>query len=57
MSEEEKGLETQDPQEAPVEPADVGNQLMRTVAYLAIAAVGAVLVALCVLILYLMGIF
>jgi hypothetical protein len=54
MSEEENGPETQ---EAPVEPKDVGNQLMRTVAYLAIAAVGAVLVALCVLILYLMGIF
>jgi hypothetical protein len=57
MTEEEKGQEIQDPQEAPVEPADVGNQLMRTVAYLAIAAVGAVLVALCVLVLYLMGIF
>lgn len=44
-------------QETPVEPKEVGNQLMRTVAWLAVAGVAAMLVALCVLVLYLIGVF
>jgi hypothetical protein len=39
------------------EAQEVGDQMKRLVAYFAIAAVGAVLVALCLLVLYLMGVF
>ncbi len=48
-----KGQESQEP----TDPQEVGNQMKRLVAYFAIAAVGAVLVALCVLVLNLMGVF
>ena len=56
MTEQESGMENSDAIDTPVEPRDVGNRLMRTVAWLAVAAVGAVLVALVVLLLYLFGI-
>jgi hypothetical protein len=39
-----------------IEPQEVGDQMKRLVAYFAIAAVGAVLIALCLLVLYLMGV-
>lgn len=51
MSEQENGPETE------VEPKEVGNQLMRMVAWLAVAAVVTLVIALCVLVLYAMGIF
>ena len=51
MNEQESRPETQ------TEPSDVGNQLMRTVAWIAIAAVVALVAALCLLVLYLMGVF
>jgi hypothetical protein len=50
MTEQENGPETH------TDPKEVGNQLMRTVAWLAVAAVGALVVALCILVLYVMGI-
>ena len=46
----------QEPQEE-IEPKEVGNQIMRLVAYFAIAAVVGLLVALCLLVLFLMGVF
>jgi hypothetical protein len=46
----------QEPQEE-LQPKEVGNQMMRLVAYFAIAAVVALLVALCLLVLFLMGVF
>jgi hypothetical protein len=49
--------EQEDGQETPLEPREVGNQLMRTVAWLAVAAVVALVVGLCLLILYLIGAF
>jgi hypothetical protein len=39
------------------EPEDVGNRLMQTVAWFAIAAVAVLVIALCALVLYAMGIF
>jgi hypothetical protein len=56
MTEQESGMESSDAVDTPLEPRDVGNRLMRTVAWLAVAAVGAVLVALVILLLYLFGI-
>ena len=53
MNELDKGQELQGGTEA----QEVGDQVKRLVAYFAIAAVGAVLVALCLLVLYLMGVF
>ena len=40
----------------PADPKEVGNQLMRVVAWFAVAAVVALVVALCLLVLYAMGI-
>lgn len=50
MSEQENGPE------AGGDPKEVGNQMMRLVAWLAVAAVVALVIALCVLVLYAMGI-
>jgi hypothetical protein len=46
----------QEPQEE-TEPKEVGSEMKRLVAYFAIAAVAALLVALCLLVLYAMGVF
>lgn len=46
----------QEPQEE-TDPKEVGNQMMRLVAYFAIAAVAALVVVLCLLVLYAMGVF
>lgn len=51
MNEQESNPETQ------AEPKEVGNQMMRTVAWFAVAAVVVLVIALCVLVLYAMGIF
>jgi hypothetical protein len=51
MNEQENGPETGG------EPKEVGNQMMRTVAWFAVAAVAALVITLCVLVLYAMGIF
>ena len=51
MTEQENGPEAQ------TEAKEVGNQMMRTVAWFAVAAVVALVIALCVLVLYAMGIF
>jgi hypothetical protein len=51
MSERENGPETGG------DPKEVGNQMMRTLAWVAVAAVVALVIALCVLVLYAMGIF
>jgi hypothetical protein len=48
-------LELREDPETEAEAKEVGNQLMRWVAYSAIAAVAAVLVILCVLVFYLIG--
>lgn len=50
MTEQENGPETQ------TDPKEVGNQLMRTVAWLAVAAVVALVIALCILVLFAMDI-
>ena len=50
MNEEGNGLE------AGGDPKEVGNQLMRTVAWFAVAAVAVLVVVLCLLALYAMGI-
>ena len=42
--------------EAPTDPKEVGNQLMRVVAWFAVAAVVALVVALCLLVLFAMDI-
>ena len=46
----------QEPQEE-LEPKEVGNQMLRLVAYFAIAAVVVLVIVLCLLVLYAMGIF
>jgi hypothetical protein len=51
MNEQENGPETGG------DPKEVGNQMMRLVAWLAVAAVLALVIALCVLVLNAMGIF
>jgi hypothetical protein len=51
MTEQGNGPETE------LEPKEVGNQMMRLVAWFAVAAVIALVIALCVLVLYAMGIF
>ena len=51
MNEEVNGPETQ------TEPEEVGNRLMRMVAWFAVAAVVALVIALCLLVLYLIGVF
>jgi hypothetical protein len=51
VNEEENGPETQ------TEPKEVGNQLMRTVAWFAVAAVVVLVIALCVLVLSVTGVF
>ena len=51
MSEQETGPE------AGGDPKEVGNQMMRTVAWFAVAAVVALVIALCLLVLYLAGVF
>jgi Na+/H+-dicarboxylate symporter len=51
MNEQENGLATGG------DPKEVGNQMMRTVAWFAVAAVVALVIALCALVLYAMGIF
>lgn len=51
MSEQQNGPD------AGGDPKEVGNQLMRTVAWFAVAAVMVLVIALCVLVLYVMGIF
>ena len=51
MNEGENGPETGG------DPKEVGNQMMRTVAWLAVFAVVALVIVLCVLVLYAMGIF
>lgn len=43
--------------EAQTEAKEVGSRLMRTVAWLAVAAVVALVIVLCILVLYAMGIF
>ena len=48
--------ERADGPEEPTEPKEVGNQLMRVVAWIAVAAVGALVVGLCLLVLSLMGV-
>jgi hypothetical protein len=53
MSDLEKGQEPNEQTEA----QEVGNQMKTLVAWFAIAAVGAVLIALCVLVLFLIGVF
>ena len=50
MNEQENGPE------AGGDPKEVGNRLMRTVAWFAVAAVVGLVIALCVLVLYAMGI-
>jgi hypothetical protein len=50
MTEEANGSEEQ------TEPREVGNQLMRIVAWIAVAAVVALVVGLCLLVLSLMGV-
>jgi len=50
VTEQENGTEPQ------TEAKEVGNQLMRTVAWLAVAAVVVLVIALCALVLYTMGI-
>jgi hypothetical protein len=49
--------EQQNGPDAGGDPKEVGNQLMRTVAWFAVAAVMVLVIALCVLVLYVMGIF
>ena len=39
------------------DPKEVGNQMMRTVAWFAVAAVVVLVIVLCILVLYVMGIF
>ena len=51
MTEQENGPEAQ------TEAKEVGNRLMQTVAWLAVAAVVVLVIALCALVLYAMGIF
>lgn len=51
MTEQENGPEPG------TDPKEVGNQLMRTVAWFAVAAVVILVIALCALVLYAMGIF
>ena len=51
MTEQENGPEVE------TEAKEVGNQLMKTVAWLAVAAVVALVIGLCALVLYAMGIF
>ena len=48
-------MELREDPETEADAKEVGNQLMRWVAYSAIAAVAAMVVALCVLVLYLIG--
>ena len=50
MTEQENGPESE------LEPKEVGNQIMRLVAWFAVAAVVALVVTLCVLVLYATGI-
>ena len=50
MTEHDNGPEEQ------TEPKEVGNQLMRMVAWFAVAAVGALVVGLCLLVLSLTGV-
>jgi ATP/ADP translocase len=51
MSEQENGPE------AGGDPKQVGNQVMRTVAWFAVAAVVVLVIVLCILVLYAIGIF
>jgi len=51
VTEQENGLEAQ------TEAKEAGNRLMQMVAWLAVAAVVVLVIALCVLVLYIMGIF
>jgi hypothetical protein len=50
MTEQGSGPETH------TDPKEVGDRLLRTVAWLAVAAVAALVIALCILVLYVMGI-